>query len=203
VSEQSVLPANSSEEGLPLGVIGTLETEDDRDVLLDVDSSVGGIEGGCEAVLHRTRRGGAEGAGRGGRLRRLRHDESGTGGLGSTRGIVRQWRRRLEAATCAAREGSGGGGGSRGGLTGRRRECAAAWEAQRGRANANRASGGESRAARASGLSMARECRRRGRAGSRWRMVRGRAGQQTRDGARCGGARPRCEIVWAAEKKGS
>ena len=66
VSEQSVLPANSGEEGLPLGVIGTLETEDDQDVLLDVDNSVGGIEGGCEGVHHRTRHGREEGAGRGG-----------------------------------------------------------------------------------------------------------------------------------------
>ena len=66
VSEQSVLPTNSGEEGLPLGVIGTLETEDDQDVLLDVDNSVGGIEGGCEGVHHRTRHGREEGAGRGG-----------------------------------------------------------------------------------------------------------------------------------------
>jgi hypothetical protein len=91
-------------------------------VLLDVDSSVGSVEGGCKAVHHCSRRGGAEGAGSGGRLRRLRHDESGTGGLGSTSESVRQWRRRPEGATCAGREGSRGGGGSRGGLTGRRRE---------------------------------------------------------------------------------
>ena len=45
VTEQPVLAAEGGEERLPLGVVGALEAEVDRDMLLDVDGGVGGEEG--------------------------------------------------------------------------------------------------------------------------------------------------------------
>jgi len=50
VAEQPVLGAEGGEERLPLGVIGALEAEGDRDVLLDVDGGIGGVEGRGDAV---------------------------------------------------------------------------------------------------------------------------------------------------------
>jgi hypothetical protein len=41
VAEQPVLAAEGGEEGLPLGVVGALEAEIDRHVLLHVDGGVG------------------------------------------------------------------------------------------------------------------------------------------------------------------
>jgi hypothetical protein len=50
VAEQLVLAAEGGEESLPLGVVGALEAEVDRHVLLHVDGGVGGEEDRSEPV---------------------------------------------------------------------------------------------------------------------------------------------------------
>jgi len=52
VAEQQVLGAEGGEERLPLGVVGTLEAESDRHVLLHVDGGVGGEERRSERIAH-------------------------------------------------------------------------------------------------------------------------------------------------------
>jgi hypothetical protein len=44
MAEQPVFGAKGGEERLPLGVVGALDTEGDRHVLLDVDGGVGSVE---------------------------------------------------------------------------------------------------------------------------------------------------------------
>jgi hypothetical protein len=50
VALQTVLPAQSGEEGLPLGEVGARQAQLDRDVLLDVDGGVGGEEAGGDSI---------------------------------------------------------------------------------------------------------------------------------------------------------
>jgi hypothetical protein len=50
VAEQAILATEGGEEGLPLGVVGTLEAEIDRDMLLHVDRGVGGEEHWSDAI---------------------------------------------------------------------------------------------------------------------------------------------------------
>ena len=73
VAEQSVLAAEGGEEGLPLGVVGTLEAEVDRDVLLHVDGGVGGEEDWSDAISKGAGGSGAQNAGRGRGRRGGRH----------------------------------------------------------------------------------------------------------------------------------
>ncbi|KAG8052569.1 hypothetical protein GUJ93_ZPchr0001g33171 [Zizania palustris] len=49
VAEQPVLGAEGGEECLPLGVVGALEAEDDRSVLLHIDGGVGSEDRGARA----------------------------------------------------------------------------------------------------------------------------------------------------------
>ena len=81
VAEQPVLGAEGGEERLLLGVIGALEAEGDRDVLLDVDGGIGGVEGRGDAVPHGAGGSGAENTGGSRGSRRGRHDEVDARGL--------------------------------------------------------------------------------------------------------------------------
>ena len=79
VTEQPVLGAESGEESLPLGEVGALEAEGDRDVLLHVDG-VGDVEGRSDSVPQRASCLGTNDARDGGRSRqRSQHDDRGLG----------------------------------------------------------------------------------------------------------------------------
>jgi len=70
VIEQPVLGAESGEERLPLGEVGALEAEGDRDMLLHVDGGVGDVEGWSDSVPQRASCLGTNDARDGGRSRR-------------------------------------------------------------------------------------------------------------------------------------
>ena len=75
VTEQPVLSAESGEERLPLGEVGALEAEGDRDVL---DGGICDVEGRSDNVPHRASCLGTNGARDGGRSRRRnRHGDRG------------------------------------------------------------------------------------------------------------------------------
>ena len=93
VTEQPVLAAESGEEGLPLGVVWSLEAERDWDMLLDVDGNIRGVEQRRNGISHSTASSRAENARRsGGRGRRHRH--------GQRRLVLIEWSR--GAGACAA-----------------------------------------------------------------------------------------------------
>ena len=74
VAEQPVLAIEGGEERLSLGVVGTLEAEGDRNMLLHVDGCIGSKEGRGDAVSHGAGCGRPEGTGGSRGLRRFRHD---------------------------------------------------------------------------------------------------------------------------------
>ena len=91
VAKEPVLGAEGGEERLPLIIVGALEAEDDRHVLLDVDGSVGSEERRSEGARHGAaggRRGG--GAGRAGVGGQSRHDNAGRRGLARRRDLDRR-----------------------------------------------------------------------------------------------------------------
>ena len=117
VTEQPVLGAESGEERLPLGEVGALEAEGDRDVLLHVDGGVSDVEGRSDSVPQRASYLGTNGARDGGRSRRRsQHDDRGL----ETTALVRR-------AAWSGDLGGGGLGGARPGL--RQPRGAAAWAA--------------------------------------------------------------------------
>ena len=110
VTEQLVLATEGGEEGLPLGVVRSLEAEHDGDVLLDVDGSVRGVEQRRDGISHSTAGSRAENAGRsGGRGRRRQHDHrrlvliKWSGGAGGARQPGRPNYRAAEVAACGYR----------------------------------------------------------------------------------------------------
>ena len=135
VAEQSVLAAEGGEEGLPLGVVGTLKAEVDRDVLLHVDGGISREEGWSNAVPKGAGGSGAQDAGRGRGSRGGRHGTvNRTGGGGFLAGAARlpggeaawlpggggarpRWRR--GARPKAVRVPGGGASKSRGSAVGR------------------------------------------------------------------------------------
>ncbi|KAG8080691.1 hypothetical protein GUJ93_ZPchr0007g3767 [Zizania palustris] len=109
VAEQPVLGAEGGEERLLLGVVGALEAEGDRHVLLHVDGGVGGEDGRSKCIPQNARGLGAQDAGGGRGRRRDRHG-------GAAKAAVRLASRRRDWSRAA---GWCGGAHPREGRTGR------------------------------------------------------------------------------------
>jgi hypothetical protein len=108
VAEQPVLAAESGEERRPLGVVGALEAEGDGDVLLDVDGSIGGVEGRGDGIPQGAGVSGAENAGGSRRSRRGRHDEDDARPVGVSRAEGGSGCAGAAAALAATVRGGGG-----------------------------------------------------------------------------------------------